>query len=463
MLICRYALLLGLSVAWPAFGQNITVEKATIPLAEVPRTITAETFDPDFPVGDSNYHALEPISDGTLHFVVNTHDLDYGCRYYIFDPITGTITEAPNIDRSLREPAGTHVPQGKVHTPLFEHEGAVYFATHIAFYEGGLPGRDAGDRVPYSGGRFMKYDLKTKKFVELAKVMPSEGIITLTIDKANEVLYGLTWPSGILVSYDLETEALKTWGAVQGRGEWGAHPHNWDRICRTLGVAPGGKVYGSTMHGRIWEFVPGELNPVTYLEGLDLSRVPRSQSAAETLRGDFQQNWRILDWNPKTDSFWGILWETTALFEFRPEERYVRAVTELRPNEYQDMPRNPEISQLGFMLGPDQTIYYLAHGPAVDVPNRPAVQSGLYLLTYNMATGEQINHGPIFTEGDRRVFFTESIALGSDDKLYTVAWVEVTDPKRRAEIQTARKQGPEETESMVYEMLLVRFPRPADH
>ncbi len=452
--------LILLTSTWVCFSQIATIPiKKTIPLKEVPQLIQADLFFPSFDQGDSNYNALAAVSDGTLHFVVGTHNSKYGCRYCIFDPKTESMSLAGKLDEVLHEPATTHIPQGKVHTPLVEHKGKVWFATHTSFYHGDLPDLDSGSRIPYSGGRFLSYDLKTGQFEELARVMPGEGIITMAMDTENEVLYGLTWPSGMLVSYDIGPKALHCWGAVQGRGEWGNHPEEWDRICRTLGVDPSGRVYGSTMDGKIWKYDASSGRRVSFIDGLDLSRLPFSQASEETKKGDFQNNWRSIAWNPTTQSFWGILWETTTLFEFIPSANYLRAVTEMRPEAYQKMPRNPEISQLGFMLGPNNTLYYLAHGPAVEIEGRPPVQSGLYLLTYEIDRHRLINHGPVLSRDQRRVFFAESIAIGADDHIYTVAWVEVTDPIRRDEISAARQSGPAETSQMVYEMLLVRLPR----
>jgi hypothetical protein len=213
------------------------------------------------------------------------------------------------------------------------------------------------------------------------------------------------------------------------------------------------------MDGRIWKYDPAQYRRVSFIDGLDLSRVSLSQSAAETKKGDFENNWRAIEWNPATKSFWGIIWETTALFEFDPAASYIRTAAELRPEAYQGMPRNPEISQLGFMLGPNNTIFYLGHGPEVSIDKRPSVQSGLYLLTYDIAQKKLVNHGPILSRDQRRVFFSESIAIANDDHIYTVAWVEVTDPARREAIAKARSAGPAETAQLVYEMLLVKLPK----
>lgn len=432
-------------------GPETLSTKKSIPLKEVPHLVQADLFQPGFDQGDSNYNALTSVSDGTLHFVVNTHNSKYGCRYYIFDPRNESMKLAGRLDEVVGEPAETHIPQGKVHTPMIEHKGKMWFATHTSFYHGDLPELDSGSRIPYSGGRFMSYDLKTGQFEDLARVMPGEGIITMAMDTTREVLYGLTWPSGILVSYEIGPKTLHCWGAVQGRGEWGNHPDEWDRICRILGVDPSGVVYGSTMDGKIWKYDASQERRVSFIEGLDLSRLPLSQSSQENGKGDFQYNWRSITWNPNTQSFWGIQWETTTLFEFIPSSNYLRTIAEMRPEEYRDMPRNPEISQLGFMLGPGNTLFYLAHGPAVEIEGCPPVQSSLYLLTYNLNTRQLTNHGPILSADQRRVFFAESIAIGAGDHLYTVAWVEVNDPARRSALAAARESGPAETSQMVYE------------
>ncbi|HQH69619.1 MAG TPA: hypothetical protein PK166_14565 [Candidatus Hydrogenedentes bacterium] len=456
----RVVFLAGLLIPGLALAAaNPVVQKSSVRMQELDRHVEADLFQPDFLVGDSNYHALTVASDGNVHFVINTHNFDFGCRYYIFNPATEAITLVGKLDEVLQEPAATHVPQGKVHTPLVEHQGKLWFATHTSHYHGEFPEFDSKGKAPYSGGRFMNYDLQTGQFTDVARGVPGEGIITMAMDTQREVLYGLTWPSGILLTYDIAKQEMRCWGGVQGRGEWGEHPWEWDRVCRTLGVAPSGEVYGSTMYGRIWKFDPAAYNAVTYIHGLDLARLPVSQSAVETQRGDFQYNWRVIDWNPATKSFWGITWETTTLFEFDPAANYLRTVDEMRPGAYRGMPRNPEISQLGFMLGPGNTLFYLAHGPEVALDGRPAAQSGLYLLTYDIQREELTNHGPILSRDGRRVFFSESIAIGGQDEhIYTVAWVEVIDPARRDEIAKARAFGPAETAQMVYEILLVRLP-----
>ena len=58
------------------------------------------------------------------------------------------------------------------------------------------------------------------------------------------------------------------------------------------------------------------------------------------------------------------------------------------------------------------------------------------------------------------MFFAESIAIGKDVHIYSVAWVEVVDTERANALNSARTEGsPAETKGMVYEMLLVQLPQ----
>ena len=224
----------------PSFSLPVTVEKKTVTLDEVERTILCEVFSPDFPNGDCNYHNLIAASDGFLYFTLGTHAPGYATRFYRFDPKTEEMSLVAEVDKAIGEDAEKVISEGKIHTRFFEDDGKLWFASHTSFYEGGLPGLDYGGKKPHQGGRFMSYDLGSGEFQSLANVLPSEGIISMTLDREHDILYGITWPSGLLMSYSIPNDDLRTWGAVQNRGEWGHHPWDWDRICRTLAIDPEG-------------------------------------------------------------------------------------------------------------------------------------------------------------------------------------------------------------------------------
>jgi hypothetical protein len=372
--------------------------------------------------------------------------------------MVGDITEVLGIDVEKQ------LPHGKIHTPLVEYDGYLYFATHTSQYDGSLPDMTPDDgRPPYEGGHFMRYSLDSGTFDDLAHfTLPNEGIITMAMDTANTTLFGLTWPSGLLLSYNLEEEILHHWGAVQERGEWGQIPEEWDLINRRLGVDPDGNVYGSTDTGRIWQFLAGQQRPVHYLDPLTMDHLPPAQEQDFSYAPEthfFWRNWRTILWNPNTESFWGLHGGSTQLFEFKPSAGTLRSVVSLRADGVPAGQRNPFRTQLGFLLGPDNTLYYLAHGPALEIEGRRTVRSSVRLITYNIDTGERIDHGTLLGPDNRRVFFTESIEIGLDGRIYTVAWVETIDEERMAQVQAARGGAvPEETKDVIYEIQLVRLP-----
>ena len=445
----------------PALAGPRHTEKKTVTFESLTGHIKCELFQPDFLYGDCSYTGLLSASDGKIYFFVSSHNKDYAARFFSFDPATDKTTFIASMDKVLGEDAKKQISHGKVHTRMFEHKGKLWFATHISVYKDGLASTDYHGKKPYTGGHFVSYDLKTGRFEDLARIFPNEGIITMGMDKDEEILYGLTWTTGILVSYDIKNDDLRYWGAVQKMGEWGHHGGTeWDMICRTLAIDPNGFVYGSTMDGAIWKYDASQPRRVSFIEGLDLSRVPLSQSAEESTKGDLKNGWRTIDWNPNTNSFWGLHFHCTTLFEFDPVANYIRAVDELRPLAYRGMPTNPETSQLGFMVGPKNTIFYLADGPMVKIAGRPRLRCNLYLITYEIDKQKYTDHGPILSSDKRRVFFGESIAIGADDHIYSVAWVEVIDEKRIETLRSARTRGaPAETRRAVYEMLLVRLPK----
>ena len=174
--------------------------------ASAQQHIQVELFDPGYLAGDSNYHSLTAASDGVIYFTVNTHHRICRSSSFVLIRMTGRFELVADITEVLGEDAQAQIPHGKVHTPLVEHGGYLYFATHTSQYEGSLPDMSPDDgRAPYHGGHFMRYDLDSGEFEELAHLgLPNEGIITMAMDTAGGNLYGLTWPTGLLISYNFD-------------------------------------------------------------------------------------------------------------------------------------------------------------------------------------------------------------------------------------------------------------------
>ena len=88
---------------------------------------------------------------------------------------------------------------------------------------------------------------------------------------------------------------------------------------------------------------------------------------------------------------------------------------------------------LGFALGPDgKTIHYLTGGPIYIDGKRLAGKAttamgeakgleDLHLVTYDIPTGKYTDHGAIFYENGQRPLYVNSIAVGKDGTVYTLA------------------------------------------
>lgn len=112
------------------------------------------------------------------------------------------------------------IPQGKSHTRFYESQGKLYFSTHIGYYElikgmDRLPVNLPADYQLYPGGHILSYDLETKAFSDLAILPNGEGMVTMTMDCVRGQVYGITWPKGNFVHYDVNTKILKTWVRFQ--------------------------------------------------------------------------------------------------------------------------------------------------------------------------------------------------------------------------------------------------------
>lgn len=427
-------------------------------------SVETRIFDPGYLEGDCNYHSIKAASDGYIYFSVSTHQPRSSARIYRFQPQTEKTELVGDLGEILNTDVEKEIPHGKIHSELYEHKGSLYFATHTSSYDGNLPDmRPKDGRSRYPGGHFMRYDLESGQFESLAQLqMPNEGMITMTLNRATETLYSLTWPTSLLVSYQLDEKLLHNWGATQNRGEWGHLGSEWSFICRKLAVDNLGTLYGSTDTGRIWKLDTDQQRPLFYLDGLNVNEVPPFQEENFSILPEphyYWQGWRTILWNPNTESFWGLHGGSTHLFELNPKNQLLRSVRSLRPQGIpQNAQRNPFRTQLGFMLGPNNTLLYLAHAPGIPVEGRRDLKTSVHLLSYQIDEDRFQDHGPLVTEDGRRIFFTESIELGQDGHLYTVAWVETINPSQAQKVRMARGQtGPTETDDILYEIQLVQL------
>src|SRR5262249_15174802 len=213
------------------------------------------------------------------------------------------------------------LPQGKIHVPLTEVNGRIYFATHIGYYK-----RDRQGRGKYPGLHIMYYDMKSDHLVDMVRGPAEEGLITGQLVKKRLTYYGLTWPSGFFCRYDIVDGELHV-SSLPCRDQPNLREAKRRRelpICRALASDPGGNLYGACADGSVWHCEPGGrpecLPGVNVLQG---AVWPIDQ------KGEANSCWREIFWDDQDQCFYGIHAGTQSLFQFDPYQKVVRPVARI--------------------------------------------------------------------------------------------------------------------------------------
>lgn len=384
------------------------------------------------------YNSISVASDGKVYYILSTDSLEVGGQMYVYDPKTDTSSRIADLNDVCGETGYKVIPQGKSHTSFYEKDETLYFSTHVSVYEV----VDGAERFPkeppegfarYPGGHFLSYDLNTGEFEDLAKAPEEEGILTMTMDVVREHLYGLTWPSGYFLHYDIKERKLHNLGLLSEQGEAGTPGKDFRVICRAMFVDPKtGQVYFSTGDGDICYFSPGN-DSVEKIDGVDLRR-DYFGDHDPSKQGSMAYNWRQILWHPEEEVAYGVHGGSGYLFRFDPRKPrldLIERITSL-PSKRCGMYDQFCFGYLGFDLAPDQeTLYYLTGGPLFvngkrlegnrEITIGARGLENVHLVTYNIKTSQYRDHGPVLYEYGGIPTYVNSLAVGADGMLYTLA------------------------------------------
>lgn len=399
-------------------------------------TLIASTFNSGFEQSHDTYNGISVASDGKVYYVLSSESINIGAQMYSYDPATKSIKHLGDLTQASGEAGLKTIPQGKSHVRFIESKGKLYFATHVGYYtivDGkeklGVP--SPGYRS-YPGGHFLSYDISTGKFEKLSTAPFAEGILSMAMDTKRSRLYGITWPTGYFIEYDLLKKELKNHGPVSEQGENGRGP-TYRTLCRSLVVDPeNGAVFYTTADGSIMR------------HSFDQDAVDKIQ--ADNLKKDYfgvydpkasghmGYNWRQTIWRESNGSAYGVHGNSGYLFRFNPRDASVEVLDRItsEPSKRSGMFDQFSYGYLGFDLGPDaQTLYYLTGGPiyvngkivrgneTIKVGSRG--EENLHLITFHIPTGKYQDHGPIFYKDGQRPAYVNSIAIGKDGTIYALS------------------------------------------
>ena len=421
----------------------IGCRQALKPVVEAPvfstpdAKLIATVYNSGFEYAHDTYNGLSSASDGKIYYVLCSQLIDIAGQMYSFDPKTGTIEHLGDLSGICGEKGMKVVAQGKSHVNFIESNGKLYFATHLGYYsiidgmeKAGIP--DKGYKA-YRGGHILAFDMKSKTFEDLCIAPDNEGIITMNMDIHRGLIYGLTWPTGCLFRYNVASKEMINTGPLTGKGEAGMGP-DFRVICRSIVIDPeDGTVYLTNAEGQIKYLKVGS-DIVEIIAGEDLKKDYFGTYDVSTA-GSMAYNWRQAFWYAPKKKIYGIHGNSGYLFCFDPAIPRVDVLERLTsiPSKLTGMNDQFSYGYLGFKLGPDgHTIYYLTGGPVYEAGNRvmgaATTRMGeakgledLHLITYDILTEKYLDHGAVFYPDGQRPLYVNSIAIGNDGTVYTLA------------------------------------------
>lgn len=402
-------------------------------------SLTAKAYFSGFESAHDTYNAITAAGNGKIYYVLCSESYETGGQMYAYDPAIDQTQWIADLTDICGEKYANAIPQGKSHVRFYESNGKLYFATHIGVYEmidgmERLPQNAPGGKKLYPGGHFLSYDLATGAFEDLAIAPEGEGILTMTMDRERGHLYGITWPLGYFIHFDPTAKVLKKVGLVSAKGEAGIPGDDYRVLCRSMVVDPrDGAVYFSTSEGDIFTYHPDK-EGLQKVEGVDL-RLDYFGKYDPKRPGSMGYNWRKIFWYAPEQVAYGIHGNSGYLFRFDPKSPKIEIVERLtsEPSRKSGMFDQFNYGYLGFQPGPDgETIHYLTGGPiyidgkrlkGADQIAKGAAKGleNLHLVTFHIPTQTYKDHGPVFYADGSRPTYVNSIAIGADGAVYTLA------------------------------------------
>jgi hypothetical protein len=141
--------------------------------------------------------------------------------------------------------------QNKIHSRLYEGpDGRIYGATHTS-----VGNERPNNTRTYGGGHFFVYDPETEDVRDLGWARRHEGIMSICMDVERMIMYGVTWPCGLLVKCHADWEE----NYVKGRGVrtriLGLTTADLESVPRYMEVLRDGRVFvadGATGDVLVW-------------------------------------------------------------------------------------------------------------------------------------------------------------------------------------------------------------------
>jgi hypothetical protein len=137
---------------------------------------------------DGQWQGITVASDGNCYFSSSTHSKSHGAGFHKFNPETYEHTMLAEDMTIVCGEGSTSSQQGKIHSPVVESDGWLYFTTHLSnYWKEGIE--------QYTGAHVMGYELATGKFRDFGIVKPRYSIYSaINVDPVRKKLYVFVVP-----------------------------------------------------------------------------------------------------------------------------------------------------------------------------------------------------------------------------------------------------------------------------
>lgn len=406
--------------------------------------LDAEYIAVPFSRADSNYLAIHHASDNNLYFGISSHLPDTHCRFYKYNPESELVSEIADIGEVVGEDASVAIPQGKIHSDIYESDGALFFSTHAAYYvRGGTESQNA-----YPGGHFISYDLSTGAFTDYGIGAADEGLITMTMDKKSGMLYALTWPSGLFISCDTESGRIQSFGhAVKG------HSYKDDIetgiVPRYIGLDPRD---GSAYWWNMDEIAVRHKKGADTFESLDDHSFSLPIMKAHREDGPDNPQWRAIRWSERDNLFYGVSYYSEYLFSYDPKTGDIEIIDRIAAAPNRKSGQLGGHATLAFDLSEDGRYIYYA-----------PVSGGVRIVSYDLLLRRYTDHGALRMGDGRIPSDNDGLEIGRDGNIYLVCKLplgETESEKNRAIINARYADESPEDVKKAFEICLVKVPAP---
>lgn len=137
---------------------------------------------------DGQWQGITVASDGNCYFSSSTHSKSHGAGFHKYDPVTNEHTLLAEDMTEVCGESSTLSQQGKIHSPVVECDGWLYFTTHLSnYWKEGIE--------QYTGAHVIGYEMATGKFRDFGIVRPRYSIYSaINVDPVRKKLYVFVVP-----------------------------------------------------------------------------------------------------------------------------------------------------------------------------------------------------------------------------------------------------------------------------